>query len=68
MTKMLAVQMDRHDITVNCIHPGTTRTECTPSLLAARAILLGVSLEEAERQDFGPDSPCGTPMVSTSTA
>jgi len=33
----------RHGITVNCIHPGTTRTERTPSLLAARAAQLGVS-------------------------
>ena len=59
MTKTLAVQMGRHGITVNCIHPGTTRTERTPSLLAARATQLGVSPEEAERQDFSPDSPRG---------
>jgi hypothetical protein len=57
MTKTLAVQLGRHGITVNCIHPGTTRTERTPSLLAARAAQLGVSPEEAERQDFAPDSP-----------
>src|SRR5690348_16544054 len=31
MTKTLAVQFGRHGITVNCIHPGTTRTERTPS-------------------------------------
>ena len=59
MTKTLAVQLGRHGITVNCIHPGTTRTERTPSLLAARAAQLGVSPEEAERQDFAPDSPRG---------
>jgi NAD(P)-dependent dehydrogenase (short-subunit alcohol dehydrogenase family) len=59
LTKTLAVQMGRHGITVNCIHPGTTRTERTPSLLAARATQLGVSPEEAERQDFSPDSPRG---------
>lgn len=59
MTKTLAVQMGRHGITVNCIHPGTTRTERTPSLLAARAKELGVSAEEAERRDFAPDSPRG---------
>jgi NAD(P)-dependent dehydrogenase (short-subunit alcohol dehydrogenase family) len=29
MTKTLAVQLGRHGITVNCIHPGTTRTEPT---------------------------------------
>ncbi len=60
MTKTLAVQLrGRHGITVNCIHPGTTRTERTPSLLASRAAQLGVSPEEAERQDFAPDSPRG---------
>jgi NAD(P)-dependent dehydrogenase (short-subunit alcohol dehydrogenase family) len=59
MTKTLAVQLGRHGITVNCIHPGTTRTERTPSLLAARATQLGVSPEEAEQQDFAPDSPRG---------
>jgi NAD(P)-dependent dehydrogenase (short-subunit alcohol dehydrogenase family) len=59
MTKTLAVQLGRHGITVNCIHPGTTRTERTPSLLAARATQLRVSPEEAERQDFAPDSPRG---------
>jgi hypothetical protein len=59
LTKTLAVQMGRHGITVNCIHPGTTRTARTPSLLAARAAQLGLSPEEAERQDFAPDSPRG---------
>jgi NAD(P)-dependent dehydrogenase (short-subunit alcohol dehydrogenase family) len=59
MTKTLAMQMGRRGITVNCIHPSTTRTERTPSLLAARATQLGVSPEEAERQDFAPDSPRG---------
>jgi NAD(P)-dependent dehydrogenase (short-subunit alcohol dehydrogenase family) len=59
MTKTLAVQLGRHGITVNCIHPGTTRTERTPSLLATRASQLGVSPEEAEQQDFAPDSPRG---------
>src|SRR5229473_6276272 len=59
MTKTLGVQLGRYGITVNCIHPGTTRTERTPSLVAARAAQLGVSPEEAERQDFAPDSPRG---------
>jgi NAD(P)-dependent dehydrogenase (short-subunit alcohol dehydrogenase family) len=59
MTKTLAAQFGRHGITVNCIHPGTTRTERTPRLLAARAAELGVSPEEAERRDFAPDSPRG---------
>ena len=59
MTKTLAVHLGRHGITVNCIHPGTTRTERTPSLLGARAAQLGVSPKEAERQDFAPASPRG---------
>jgi NAD(P)-dependent dehydrogenase (short-subunit alcohol dehydrogenase family) len=59
MTKTLAVQLGRHGITVNCIHPGTTRIERTPSLLAARATQLAVFPEDAERQDFAPDAPRG---------
>ena len=59
LTKTLAVQLGRFGITVNCVHPGTTRTERTPRLLAARAKDLGVPPEEAERRDFAPDSPRG---------
>lgn len=58
-TKTLAVQLGRYGITVNCIHPGTTRTERTPSLLAARGAELGVTPEEAERQDFAFGSARG---------
>lgn len=59
LTKTLAVQVGRFGITVNCVHPGTTRTERTPRLLAARARELGISPEEVERRDFAPDSPRG---------
>jgi NAD(P)-dependent dehydrogenase (short-subunit alcohol dehydrogenase family) len=59
LTKTLAVQLGRFGITVNCVHPGITRTERTPSLLAARAAELGITPEEAERRDFAPDSPRG---------
>jgi NAD(P)-dependent dehydrogenase (short-subunit alcohol dehydrogenase family) len=59
LTKTLAVQLGRFGITVNCVHPGITRTERTPRLLAARAAELGVTPEEAERRDFAPDSPRG---------
>ena len=64
MTKTLSVQFGRHGITVNCIHPGTTRTERTPSLLAARATQLGVPPEEAERQDFAPDCRAAMPSAA----
>src|SRR5881409_263125 len=59
MTKTLAVQLGRDGITVNCIHPGTTRTERTPGLLAARAAQLGIAPEEVERRDFAAGSPRG---------
>ena len=59
LTKTLALQVGRFGITVNCIHPGTTRTERTPRLLAARAKELGIAPEEVERQDFAHDSPRG---------
>ncbi|MCC6532406.1 MAG: SDR family NAD(P)-dependent oxidoreductase [Burkholderiales bacterium] len=58
-TKTLAVQLGRFGITVNCIHPGTTRTERTPRLLAARAAELGITPEEAEQRAYAPDSPRG---------
>lgn len=58
-TKTLAVQLGRFGITVNCIHPGTTRTERTPRLLAARAAELRVTPEEVEQRDFAHDSPRG---------
>ena len=59
LTKTLAVQLGRFGITVNCVHPGTTRTERTPRLLAARAKELSVAVEEVEGRDFAPDSPRG---------
>ncbi|MBM3225349.1 MAG: SDR family oxidoreductase [Candidatus Tectomicrobia bacterium] len=58
-TKTLAVQFGRDGITVNCIHPGVTRTERTPDLLAERAAQQGITPEEVERQDFAAGSPRG---------
>ena len=59
MTKTLAVQLGRFGITVNCIHPGTTRTERTPSLLARQAAELKITPEEVEKRNYAPDSPRG---------
>ena len=59
LTKTLAVQVGRFGITVNCIHPGITRTERTPRLLAARAKELGIATDEVEPRDYAPDSPRG---------
>src|SRR3990172_7604103 len=58
-TKTLAVQVGRHGITVNCIQPGTIRTERTAALLAARAAELRTTPEELEQRDFAHDSPLG---------
>ncbi len=59
MTKTLSNDLGRYGITVNCIHPGTTRTERTAGMLAARAAQLGVSPAEVEQQDFAPGSGRG---------
>lgn len=57
MTKTLAVQLGRFGITVNCVHPGTTRTERTPRLLAKQAAELNITPEEAEKRNYAPDAP-----------
>jgi NAD(P)-dependent dehydrogenase (short-subunit alcohol dehydrogenase family) len=59
LSKTLAVQLGRFGITVNCVHPGTTRTERTPRLIAARAKELGIPESAVEAKDFAPDSPRG---------
>ena len=59
LPKTLSNQLGRFGITVNCIHPGTTRTERTPGLLEARAKQLGIAVDEVEARDFAPESPRG---------
>jgi NAD(P)-dependent dehydrogenase (short-subunit alcohol dehydrogenase family) len=44
---------------VNCVHPGTTRTERTPRLLAKQASDLGITPDEVEKRNYAPDSPRG---------
>ena len=57
MTKTLAVQLGRFGITVNCVHPGTTRTERTPVMLAKQAAEQKTTAEELEKRTFAPDAP-----------
>ena len=59
MAKTLAVQLGRFGITVNCVHPGATRTERTPRLLAKQASEQGITPEEVEKRNYAPDSPRG---------
>ncbi|MBJ40000.1 MAG: short-chain dehydrogenase [Gammaproteobacteria bacterium] len=56
-TKTLATQLGRSGITVNCIHPGVTRTERTAVMLAARAEKKGVSPEKIEAGDYAEGNP-----------
>jgi NAD(P)-dependent dehydrogenase (short-subunit alcohol dehydrogenase family) len=59
LTKTLSNQLGRFGITVNCIHPGTTRTERTAVMLGSRAEQQGITPEEVEARDFAPGSSSG---------
>jgi NAD(P)-dependent dehydrogenase (short-subunit alcohol dehydrogenase family) len=50
MTKNLADELGPQGINVTVVHPGTTRTEATPGVIARRASAAGVSEAEMERQ------------------
>ncbi len=49
MTKNLADELGPHGVNVTVVHPGLTRTEATPGVLARMARAQGISAEEAER-------------------
>jgi NAD(P)-dependent dehydrogenase (short-subunit alcohol dehydrogenase family) len=49
MTKNIADELGPHGINVTVVHPGLTRTEATPGVVARMAAAQGVSAEEAER-------------------
>jgi NAD(P)-dependent dehydrogenase (short-subunit alcohol dehydrogenase family) len=50
LTKNLADELGPHGINVTVVHPGLTRTEATPRVVAARAQQLGVSPQEVEKR------------------
>jgi NAD(P)-dependent dehydrogenase (short-subunit alcohol dehydrogenase family) len=50
LTKNAADELGPHGINVTVVHPGLTRTEATPRVVAARAQQLGVSPEEVEKR------------------
>src|SRR6185437_2995062 len=50
LTKNLADELGPHGINVTVVHPGTTRTEKTPGVVAAQASALGITPEEVERR------------------
>ena len=50
MTKNLADELGPSGINVTCVHPGLTRTEATPGVIAWRAAAENVSAAEIERR------------------
>ena len=56
-TRTLAQQLGRDGITVNCIHPGSTRTERTAEQMAKRMKETRLTQEQLEAQDWAPDAP-----------
>jgi NAD(P)-dependent dehydrogenase (short-subunit alcohol dehydrogenase family) len=53
MTKNLADELGPKGINVTVVHPGLTRTERTPEMIAGLAKARGVTLEDAEQQLVG---------------
>ena len=56
LTKNLADELGPQGINVTVVHPGTTRTERTPGLVAARAAAQGITPQEAEARMAGANS------------
>jgi NAD(P)-dependent dehydrogenase (short-subunit alcohol dehydrogenase family) len=50
LTKNLADELGPQGVTAVCVHPGLTRTEKTPDVVARRAAAQGVSVAEVEKQ------------------
>jgi NAD(P)-dependent dehydrogenase (short-subunit alcohol dehydrogenase family) len=53
LTKNLADELGPKGISAVCVHPGLTRTEKTPEVIARRAAAQGVSAAEVEKQMDG---------------
>ena len=56
-SRTMALQLGRDGITVNCIHPGPTRTERTARQLAERSQKLGIPPGEVEAGDYAKGGP-----------
>jgi NAD(P)-dependent dehydrogenase (short-subunit alcohol dehydrogenase family) len=56
MTKNLADELGRHGVNVTVVHPGLTRTEATPGVVAATASREGIEPAQVERRLAGGNS------------
>jgi NAD(P)-dependent dehydrogenase (short-subunit alcohol dehydrogenase family) len=56
-SRTLALQFGRDGITVNCIHPGSTRTERTAPMLEERARKDGITVAELEQRMYAVGAP-----------
>jgi len=52
LTRSTAIELGSHDVTVNAIAPGSTRGERLASVIRDRAVALGRTPEEIEREFF----------------
>ena len=50
MTKTLSDQLGPHGITLNVVHPGSTRTDSIAEVVATRAKAQGVTVEELDKR------------------
>jgi NAD(P)-dependent dehydrogenase (short-subunit alcohol dehydrogenase family) len=66
MTKALADELGPKGINVTVVHPGLTRTEATPGVLARMAEARGITVEEAER--FMPRNSIGRMIDASEVA
>jgi NAD(P)-dependent dehydrogenase (short-subunit alcohol dehydrogenase family) len=57
LTKTLSTQLGRSGITVNCIHPGLTRTERMVQMYEARAAKKGLEPGDVEAADYAEGAP-----------
>jgi NAD(P)-dependent dehydrogenase (short-subunit alcohol dehydrogenase family) len=53
MTKNLAEELGPSGVNANAVHPGLTRTEATPNVIAAQAAAAGLEAAELERRMAG---------------
>ena len=67
LTRNLAAELGPHGINVTCVHPGSTRTELTPQLVARRAAAESRPAAEIER-DLAGETAIGRMVTAQDVA